>query len=154
MPDRYPADPGAFVLIQHNGLDVELTLMRAGRRQARSRAGEHGHLAQPPRPRRTDAGASTGSTGDRSRTITRPSAIPTWFGRSAHRPRKTIGLHAGDEAVHPLVVGAERILAQDGALGLVVEFQVHPVDGEVAPAFLGVSDELPAQPGPGGLRRG
>ena len=56
--------------------------------------------------------------------------------------------------LHPLVVGAERVLAQHGALGLVVELQVHPVDGEVAALLLGVPDELAAQPGPGGLRRG
>src|ERR1044071_5955736 len=41
--------------------------------------------------------------------------------------------HRGDQALHPLVVGAERVLAQDRALRLVVELEVHPVDGEVAP---------------------
>src|SRR5262249_50074691 len=62
-------------------------------------------------------------------------------------------LHAGDQAVEAFVVGAERILAQDRTLRLVVELEVDPVDGEVAAAFLGVPDELAAQPGPGGLRR-
>ena len=61
--------------------------------------------------------------------------------------------HAGDQPLHPLVVRPERVLAQHGALRLVVELQVHPVDGEVAPLLLGVPDELAAQPGPGGLRR-
>src|SRR6478609_4805408 len=61
--------------------------------------------------------------------------------------------HTVDEALDALVVGAERVLAQDGALGLVVELQVHPVDGEVAPALLGLADELASQPGAGGLRR-
>src|SRR3954451_21941002 len=61
--------------------------------------------------------------------------------------------HAFDEAFHPLVVGPERVLAQDGALGLVVELQVHPVDGEVTAPLLGLLDEVAAQPRPGGLRR-
>src|SRR6478609_7009765 len=60
--------------------------------------------------------------------------------------------HTVDQALDALVLGAERVLAQDGALRLVVELEVHPVDGEVAPALLGLADELPAQPGPGGLR--
>ena len=37
--------------------------------------------------------------------------------------------------------------------GLVVQLQVHPVDGEVAAPLLGLADELAAQPGPRGLRR-
>ncbi len=45
-------------------------------------------------------------------------------------------LHAGDELVDPLVDRAERVLAQHGALRLVVELQVHPVDREVAAALL------------------
>ena len=68
---------------------------------------------------------------------------------AADRP----GSHAVDQPLHPLVVGPERVLAQHGALGLVVELEVHPVDGEVAAALLGPLDELAAQPGPGGLRR-
>src|SRR4029450_3319844 len=60
-------------------------------------------------------------------------------------------LHAGDELVDPIVVGAERVLAEDGALGLVVELEVDPVDGVVAAAFLGLADELAAEAGPGGL---
>src|SRR4029079_2852419 len=55
--------------------------------------------------------------------------------------------HAVDEALHPLVVRPERVLAQDRPLGLVVELEVHPVDGEVASALLGLADELAAQPG-------
>src|SRR3954453_10186165 len=43
--------------------------------------------------------------------------------------------HAGDELVHAVVDGAERVLAQDGPLRLVVELQVHPVHREV-PALL------------------
>src|SRR3712207_7377303 len=46
-----------------------------------------------------------------------------------------------------LVDGLEGVLAQHGALGLVVELEVHPVDGEVAALLLGPADELPAQPG-------
>src|SRR5258708_6808963 len=62
--------------------------------------------------------------------------------------------HARDQALDPLVVGPERVLAEHGPLGLIVELEVHPVYGEVAPLLLGVSDELAPKPGPGGLRRG
>ncbi len=47
----------------------------------------------------------------------------------------------------------ERVLEQHGALRLVVELEVHPVDRVVAPGVLRRGDELAAQPGPGGLRR-
>ena len=40
-----------------------------------------------------------------------------------------------DESVDTLVAALERILAEHGALRLVVELEVHPVDGEVAPAL-------------------
>jgi hypothetical protein len=38
-------------------------------------------------------------------------------------------------------VGAEGVVAGDGALSLVVELQVDPVDGVVALAFLGPADD-------------
>src|SRR5918992_2177073 len=60
----------------------------------------------------------------------------------------------GDQALDPLVDRPERVLAQHGALGLVVELEVHPVHREVAPCGLGGGDEVAAQLGPGGLRRG
>src|SRR6266571_417247 len=41
-------------------------------------------------------------------------------------------LHPRDELLDPLVHRAERVLAQDRPLGLVVQLEVHPVDGEVA----------------------
>src|SRR5262249_56504097 len=63
-------------------------------------------------------------------------------------------LHSGDQLLDPLVHRAERVLAQHRPLGLVVQLEVHPVDGEVAPLLLGPADELAAQPGPGRLRRG
>ena len=44
--------------------------------------------------------------------------------------------HALDEPLDPLVDGPERVLAEHRALGLVVELEVDPVDGEVPPAFL------------------
>src|SRR5260370_3865864 len=62
--------------------------------------------------------------------------------------------HPGDELLDPLVHRTERVLAQHRALGLVVQLEVHPVDGEVAPFLLRPADELAAQLGPGGLRRG
>src|SRR2546429_4248422 len=55
--------------------------------------------------------------------------------------------HVGDELLHPLIHRLERVLAQDRALGLVVQLQVHPVDRVVAALLLGHPDELPAQPG-------
>ena len=47
----------------------------------------------------------------------------------------------------------ERVLAQHGALGLVVQLQVHPVHRVVAALRLGLADELAAELGPRGLRR-
>ncbi len=49
-----------------------------------------------------------------------------------------------DEALDPFVAALERVLAQDGALCLVVELQVDPVDGVVTFAFLGSSNEVAA----------
>src|SRR5436305_4908361 len=57
-----------------------------------------------------------------------------------------------DELLHPLVFGLERVLAEHRALGLIVELQVHPVDGEVPPALLGLLDELAPQLGARRLR--
>ncbi len=58
-----------------------------------------------------------------------------------------------DQPLDAFVAGLERVLAEHGALRLVVELQVHPVDGVVALAFLGPLDERAAQPGARGLRR-
>ena len=62
-------------------------------------------------------------------------------------------LHAGDKLLHPFVDRTERVLAQHRPLRLVVQLEVHPVDGEVAALFLGPADELAPQLGAGGLRR-
>src|SRR5689334_16680099 len=67
------------------------------------------------------------------------------------RPRRRS--HAVDQPLDPLVVGPERVLAQHGPLGLVVELQMYPVDGEVTTPLLGLADELAAEPSPGGLGR-
>ena len=58
-----------------------------------------------------------------------------------------------DQALDPFVARLERVLAEHGALRLVVELQVHPVDRVVALAFLGPLDERAAQAGARGLRR-
>src|ERR1700674_5853689 len=50
-------------------------------------------------------------------------------------------LQGRDQPLDPLVARLEGVLAQDGALGLVVELQVHPVDGVIAVSFLGPFDE-------------
>src|SRR6185437_7542287 len=68
---------------------------------------------------------------------------PPWGGKPPDLP-----LHAGDQLLDPLVDRAERVLAQHGPLSLVVQLEVHPVDGEVAPLLLGPADELAAQLGP------
>src|SRR6266487_6548283 len=81
--------------------------------------------------------------------------LPPWGGRlrrGRFYPLVT-NSHPGDELLHPLVGAPERVLAEHRALGLVVQFQVHPVHGEVTAPLLGAADELAAQPGPGGLRR-
>ena len=47
----------------------------------------------------------------------------------------------------------ERVLAEHGPLGLVVQLQVHPVDRVVAPLRLRLPDEVAPQLRAGGLRR-
>src|ERR1039457_7647766 len=68
-------------------------------------------------------------------------------------PGQALVSHAGDEPLDPLIDRTERVLAHHGPLSLVVELEMHPVDGEVTPPFLGPADELPAQLRPGSLRR-
>src|SRR3954453_24092441 len=63
------------------------------------------------------------------------------------------GLHTVDQPLDALVIGPERVLAQHGALAMVVQLQVHPVDGEVAAPLLCLSDELTANPRTRGLGR-
>ena len=46
--------------------------------------------------------------------------------------RKSIWLQGADQAFHPLVDGTERVLAQHGALGLVVELEVRGVLGDAS----------------------
>src|SRR5262249_60931182 len=59
-----------------------------------------------------------------------------------------------DETLDPLVVGLERVLAEDGlALG-VVELEVHPVHPVVLALEVGLADELTAQAGATGLGGG
>src|SRR6266540_7055593 len=60
--------------------------------------------------------------------------------------------HRVDQLLDPVVDAAVGILAEHGALGLVVELEVYPVDGEVAATFLGAADEVAAQLRPGRLR--
>src|SRR5437764_11403344 len=59
----------------------------------------------------------------------------------------TGGSETCDQLLDALVTGLEGILAEHGALGLVVELQVHPVDRVVALALLGPADELAAEAG-------
>ena len=66
--------------------------------------------------------------------------------------RPTLGLHARNELLDPLIDGSERILAQHRPSRLIVELEVNPVDGEVTFAFLCPLDELAPQSRAGGLR--
>src|SRR3954468_10177891 len=87
--------------------------------------------ARPPAPR-SGCGARLPGCGPARQTPAPGGAAST---RAARR-RLRRSSHAGDEAVDALVVGPERVLAQHGTLRLVVQLEVHPVDGEVAPALL------------------
>ena len=62
------------------------------------------------------------------------------------------GSQTGDQLLDSLVVGPEGVLQQHRPLGLVVELEMDPVDGEVPAALLGPPDELAPQAGPGRLR--
>src|SRR5262245_54884673 len=42
---------------------------------------------------------------------------------------RQLWLHAGDELLDPVVDGTERVFAQDRTLRLIVQLEVHPVDG-------------------------
>src|SRR5690606_28285957 len=95
-------------------------------------------------------GSSTGASGSseqpaRTRTARRAATNA--------RTRRTSGPHRRDEGGHPLVAARERVLAEHGLLGRVVELEVHPVDGVVAAALLRGGDEVPAELRAGGLRR-
>src|SRR6266852_3844677 len=59
----------------------------------------------------------------------------------------------GDELFDPFVASLERVLAEHRPLGLVVQFEMNPVDSEVPAAFLRPADELAPEAGPRGLRR-
>jgi hypothetical protein len=77
------------------------------------------------------------------------STTPTTAFPLSQEPRP----EAGDQAVDPVVVRAEGVLAENRALGLVVELQVHPIDGEIPPLSFGGVDELASQLGASRLRR-
>ena len=64
---------------------------------------------------------------------------PLGLGRGLRRRRSSDRL---DQLVDPVVDVLERVLQQHGALRLVVELQVHPVDGVVATGVLRRGDEL------------
>src|SRR6476661_672374 len=57
----------------------------------------------------------------------------------------------GNQLLDALVAALERVLAQHCALGLIVELEVHPVDGVVTLALFGPLDEFASEPGAGGL---
>src|SRR5262249_12207423 len=129
---------------------------------------------QPPVPRPSSTAAVLTTT--RSPSATGPVSWVSTYDGSGPVPRSTrtrcnpgrstsssvttpvrndgIGSEAGDQALHPFVARLERVFAEHRALRLVVELQVHPVDGVVALALLGALDEGAAQAGPRRLRRG
>lgn len=65
------------------------------------------------------------------------------------RPGLVFTAQGGNQRVHTVVVVLERVLAQDGLVGAVIEFQVHPVNGVVAAGVPCRCDELAAQMGAG-----
>src|SRR4029078_4299233 len=83
----------------------------------------------------------------------RAAASPIRYPAANSQPGRYAGLHPRDQLLDPLVDRAARVLAQHGPLILVVEIEVDPVDGKVAPLLLGPADELAAKLGPRRLRR-
>src|SRR5918994_4304625 len=75
----------------------------------------------------------------------------TTAGRGAKPPS---GSEASDEPLDALVVGLERILAEDRLALRVVELQVDPVHAVVLALQVCLADELAAQARARGLRRG
>src|SRR5579871_1153129 len=67
--------------------------------------------------------------------------------------RRSPSSQGGDELLDAVVAALERVLAQHGALRLVVELEVDPVHGVVAAALFGPLDELAPQPCPRRLWR-
>src|SRR2546425_8807110 len=62
-------------------------------------------------------------------------------------------LERSDEALDPLVVGLERVFAEDRLAFRVVQLQVDPVHAVVLALQVGLTDELAAQAGARRLRR-
>src|SRR6201989_1008892 len=83
----------------------------------------------------------------------RAAASPIRYPAANSQPGRYAGSHPRDQLLDPLVDRAERVLAQHGPLTLVVQLEVDPVDGKVAPLLLGPADELAAKLGPRRLRR-
>src|SRR5690625_3711150 len=98
--------------------------------------------------------SSTGSSGSEEQPATaRASARAASSARRRAGRRTMSGVHGRDEGVHPFVTAGEGVLAQDSALAGVVELEVDPVHGVVAPPLLGRGDKVTPQLGPGVLRR-
>src|SRR5262245_24633068 len=62
-------------------------------------------------------------------------------------------LKTGDQPFDAVVAGLEGVLAEHGSLRLVVQLEMHPIDGEVALALLGALDECAPQSRARRLRR-
>src|SRR5215813_15170790 len=60
----------------------------------------------------------------------------------------TTRLEGADQALHPLVVALERVLAEYGLALRVVELEVDPVHAVVLALEVGLTDELAAKPRP------
>src|ERR1700750_2860500 len=82
----------------------------------------------------------------------RAAASPIRYPAAHSQPGRYAGSHPRDQLLAPLVDRAKRVLAQHGPLSLVVQLEVDPVDGKVAPLLLGPADELAAKLGPRRLR--
>src|SRR5262245_52768482 len=74
-------------------------------------------------------------------------------GKGGRKPPRAI-LEGADEALDPLVVALEGILAEDRLALRIVELEIDPIYAVILALQVRLADELPAQAGPRALGRG
>ena len=52
-------------------------------------------------------------------------------------PANDLGLERSNQPFHPIIVADERIFQHDRSLRLIIQFQVHPIDGVITTTLLG-----------------
>src|SRR4030095_10483423 len=99
------------------------------------------------------ASSRAGWRRDRAAGARAPAESPAGCASANARARRArASSHVGDQLLDALVHAAERILAEHGPLGLIVQLEVDPVHRVVATLLLRVADEVPPELGPRGLR--